>query len=132
MIKKLILSIAILASFTVLSYADLTEGLDYTVDYQHRAPSMADTLHINFITIMPNGETVIEIMQKQLRAYGPRANKNLIATAYHTITGNTSDLQKIKFPDGSGAYVWLGRSKRIVKFPEYVTIMKNSGRNRRR
>jgi hypothetical protein len=131
--KRIVLIAVLIFSFSAISFAELFEGIDYYASYQQKPQGYADILHINFITLMPSPTVVIEILQKQLEIYGTtHKNKNIVGTAWHTVSGDEKDLRKIKFSDSLGAYVWMSGQKRVVTFTNYLYLLKRERDNRRR
>ncbi|MDR1952037.1 MAG: hypothetical protein LBQ37_00795 [Elusimicrobiota bacterium] len=129
--KKSVLIILCLLSFSAAAFSELIESVDYYVDYKQNPPNTADALHVNFITLMPNPSAAAEIVKQELAAYGRRGgNKNIVGSAWHTVTGDEKDLRKINFSTNLGAYVWIASSKRIVPFNEYISILKQRRRSR--
>jgi hypothetical protein len=131
--KKIILIAICLLSFAGSSFGELYEGIDYNVSYRQTPRGYADVLHVNFMSIMPNPAVAVEILQKQLAVYGSRSKgKNIIGSAWHTISGDQRDLRKMKFTETLGAYVWMGGSKRVVTFTNYLYLLKRANRNKGR
>jgi hypothetical protein len=128
--KKMILAaILALSCFTIAS-AELFEGVDYYIDYKQKPSGYADTLHVNFVSLMPSPSAAAEVLRRQLAVYGGKHKKNIVGTAWHTVTGSDQDLKKIKFADDLGAYVWMSGSKKVVPFPTYVQTLKRRGKSR--
>jgi hypothetical protein len=124
-----------------ISYANLVENIDYSVDFQEKTSDMAAILHINFISIFPDIIQVEEIVKQQLKKYGSliiknnklmstlktkRHYKNIIGSAWYINDLDPANPIKIKFKEDLGAYVWLGKTKTIVSFPQYLVFLKNN------
>jgi hypothetical protein len=143
-VKKLFFVSLFLVFFIFLvniSYANLAENIDYSIDFQEKTPDMAAVLHINFISIFPDASQAEEIVKQQLKKYGSLITKNnkLISTVkaekrYKNIIGSAwyiNELDpanpiKIKFQKDLGAYVWIGKTKTIVPFPKYMVFLKKN------
>ncbi|MDR2860539.1 MAG: hypothetical protein LBV66_01740 [Elusimicrobiota bacterium] len=131
--KKVFLTAVFIFCFSAVTFGELFEGLDYNVEYIAKPANMADVLHVNFISLMPSPSAAADIVKQQLQVYGEKqSRKNIVGTAWHTITGDEKDLQKIKFSQDLGAYVWMGRSKRVVSFTNYLYILKRERDNQRK
>lgn len=128
--KKLILAIVLALSCLSLSSAQLFEGLDYYVDYKQKPSGYADTLHVNFISLMPSPSAAAEVLRHQLSVYGSKHKKNIVGTAWHTVTGDERDLKKIKFADDLGSYVWMTGTNKVVTFPNYIQTIKKRAKSR--
>ncbi|MDR2708866.1 MAG: hypothetical protein LBC07_02705 [Elusimicrobiota bacterium] len=123
--KKIILSLVFLFAFSNFCSAKLIEGIDYNVSYKRNPSGYANILQVNFITLMPNPQEALEILRSHLSAYGAQSGgKNIIGTAWHTMSGDDSDLKKMKLGGNFSAYVWLGRSKKVVPFPTYIAALR--------
>jgi hypothetical protein len=93
---------------------------------------MLAVLHVNFISVIPEPKEAEEIVKHQLEIYGNMlaANKktpkckNIIGSAWHINKANPVNLVKIKFQKNLAAYVWLGKTRKIVTFPGYISFLK--------
>ncbi|MDR2772314.1 MAG: hypothetical protein LBB93_02490 [Elusimicrobiota bacterium] len=131
--KNIVCIVFVLMFAVTAAFAELIEGVDYYVEYKKTPPTHADVLHVNFISLMPNPSASADVVRRQLLIYGPRSgHKNVIGSAWHTVTGDSKDLRKMNFSNNLGAYVWIGSSGRIVPFNQYITILKNVRRNKLR
>jgi hypothetical protein len=139
--KRFFIALVFIFSFTVTVFClrDFIEERDYTVDFQEKSPEMVAVLHVNFIGIVPEPEEAEKIVKKQLKIYGNKlvAAKHVVyredkRTRYKNIIGsawieNIPDPEnpiKIKFNKDVAAYVWLGKTKTIVPFPDYMAFLK--------
>jgi hypothetical protein len=115
------------------------EGQDYTVDFQERSPEMAATLHINFIDVVPEPQEAEKIVKTQLQIFGDKLvsinkvidpitkepkYKNIIGSAWDENNADPANPIKIKFQPDLSAYVWIGKTKTIVPFPDYMSFLK--------
>jgi hypothetical protein len=135
MIKQWILIATLSLVFAVNGFCsgDLTEKIDYFVEFRDKAPGMAAVLHVNFINFMPESKTAEDIVKQQLKIYGNRLKspgKNIIGSGWYINESDPANPVKIKFQKDLGAYVWIGRIKNIVTFPSYINFLKKS-RNRK-
>jgi hypothetical protein len=139
--KKFFIALIFISSFTISAFClrDFIEGCDYTLDFQEKSPEMAAVLHVNFIGIAPELEEAEKIVKKQLKIYGNKlvAAKRVVYTEgkrirYKNIIGslwkeNITDPEnptKIRFNKDLSAYVWIGKTKAIVPFPDYMAFLK--------
>jgi hypothetical protein len=115
------------------------EGQEYTVEFQEKSPEMAATLHINFINVIPESQEAEEIVKKQLQIFGDKIvsgnkvihtikketkYKNIIGSAWYGNNADPANPIKIKFQPDLSAYVWIGKTKNIVPFPDYMSFLK--------
>jgi hypothetical protein len=128
--KKLILAAVFALSCFTMSRAELFEGIDYYVDYKQKPAGYADALHVNFVSLMPSPSAAAEVLRRQLAVYGAKHRKNIVGTAWHSVTGSDQDLKKIKFSDDLGSYVWMSGSNKVVPFPSYIQTLKRRGKTR--
>jgi hypothetical protein len=139
--KKSFIILMFMFFFTTSAFCtrDFIEGIDYTVDFHEKSSEMAATLHINFVGIVPEPSEAEKIVKQKLRIYGNKliANhkvirtekketryKNIIGSAWKTNITDPANPIKIKFNEDLAAYVWLGKTKSIVPFPDYITFLK--------
>jgi hypothetical protein len=129
-------------SFTISVFCtrDFIKGIDYTIDFHEKSPEMAATLHINFVGVVPEPSEAEKIVKQKLRIYGNNliaSNKvvictkkketrckNIIGSAWKANITDPANPIKIKFSEDLAAYVWLGKTKSIVPFPDYMTFLK--------
>ncbi|MDR2396162.1 MAG: hypothetical protein LBD57_06140 [Endomicrobium sp.] len=142
--KKYFFIVSVLFFFIfwdVISYANLVENIDYSVDFQEKTPNMAAILHINFISVFPDAYQAEEIVKQQLKKYGvliiqsghlistvkkEKRYKNIIGSAWYINELDPTNPTKIKFQKDLGAYVWIGKTKTIVTFPKYMIFLKKN------
>ncbi|GHT43352.1 hypothetical protein AGMMS49921_11130 [Endomicrobiia bacterium] len=143
--KKCFPLIAFILIFSANAFClrNFLERKDYFVKFEEKSPGMAAVLHVNFISVIPNSKEAEEIVKQQLRKYGNMliANnrtsatvkkkikyKNIIGSAWYVNGSNPISLTKtkIKFQNDFGAYVWIGKTKNIVTFPNYMSFLKKS------
>ncbi|MDR1926244.1 MAG: hypothetical protein LBQ13_00960 [Endomicrobium sp.] len=135
MIKQWILIATLSLVFAVNGFCsrELTEKIDYFVEFKEKSPEMAAVLHVNFINFMPESKTAEDIVKQQLKIYGNRLKspaKNIIGSGWYINEADPANPVKIKFQKDLGAYVWIGRIKNIVTFPSYINFLKKA-RNRK-
>ncbi|GHT61045.1 hypothetical protein AGMMS49531_07600 [Endomicrobiia bacterium] len=141
--KKYFLLIALILIFSANAFClrNLLEQKDYFIKFEEKSPGMAAVLHVNFVSVIPNSKEAEGIVKQQLRKYGNMliANnrisatvkkkikyKNIIGSAWYVNGANPANLTKIKFRNDFGAYVWIGKTKNIVTFPNYMSFLKKS------
>jgi hypothetical protein len=132
--KKFFFTISFILIFTVnvFCFGNFIEGIDYFVKFQEKSPGMSAVLHVNFIGVIPEPKEAEEIVKQQLEIYGnmSAANKktpkckNIIGSAWYTNKVNPESPVKIKFQKDLAAYVWLGKIRKIVAFPDYISFLK--------
>ncbi|MDR1511710.1 MAG: hypothetical protein LBS15_02945 [Endomicrobium sp.] len=124
---------------------DFTEKIDYVVEFQEKSPEMAAVLHVNFIKIIPEPKEAEKIIKQQLKIYGDKlvlhkreiatskngGYKNIIGSAWYTEGTHSGDYIKIKFNKDLAAYVWLGKTKNIVTFHDYISFLKKGENNKK-
>ncbi|MCA6084966.1 hypothetical protein [Candidatus Endomicrobiellum agilis] len=123
----------------VFCFGDFVEKTDYFVEFQEKLPKMAAVLHVNFTRDIPEPKEAEEIVKQQLKAYGNTIAANKKSTKYKNIIGSawyvnktySANPVKIKFQKDIGAYVWLGKTKRIVTFPDYMSFLKRERNNKK-
>ena len=64
-----------------------------------------------------------KIEQKQNRQEHTRTTSKIIGSVW-VVQENLELPVKIKFNDSLSAYVYLGKTKKIVQFPEYIAFLK--------
>jgi hypothetical protein len=109
------------------------------VDFHEKSPEMAATLHVIFAGVVPEPSEAEKIVKQELRIYGnnliasnkvmriekkEKRYKNIIGSAWKTDITDPANPIKIKFTEDLAAYVWLGKTKTIVPFPDYMTFLK--------
>ncbi|MDR0822204.1 MAG: hypothetical protein LBN20_00275 [Endomicrobium sp.] len=131
--KKIIfVCLALCFTFTISAFGDYVKGIDYNANYKKKSADMADTLHIEFITTRPPAATAERIVQEQLREYGRKSSgKNIIGSAWFSVSGAEGPFSKIRFSDNLASYVWINRTGRVVSFSTYMSWLKQD-RDRRR
>ena len=139
--KKFFIILMFTFSFTtsVFCTRDFIEGIDYTVDFHEKSPEMAATLHVNFVGVIPEPSKAEKIVKQKLGIYGNKLiasnkvirtekketrYKNIIGSAWKTNITDPTNPIKIKFTEDLAAYVWLGKTKSIVPFPDYIVFLK--------
>jgi hypothetical protein len=137
--KKLFIVLICISFFTVTAFClrDFIENCDYTVTFQEKSPEMAAVLHVNFIGIAPEPEEAEKIVKEQLKIHGRKLvavkvytkdertrYKNIIGSAWIENIVDPENPIKIKFNKDLAAYVWLGKTKTIVPFPDYIAFLK--------
>jgi hypothetical protein len=135
------LFLVLVISLVNISYANLVENTDYSVDFQEKTSDMAAILHINFISIFPDVIHAEEIVKQQLKKYGSliiknnklvstvktkKRYKNIIGSAWYRNELDPANPIKIKFKEDLGAYVWIGKTQTIVSFPTYMAFLKKN------
>jgi hypothetical protein len=141
--KKFFIALTFISLFiaSAFCFRDFIEGVDYIVEFQEKSYEMAAVLHVNFIGVVPKPEDVEKIVKQQLKIYSNKllASKQVVhignkETRYKNIIGSAWNITnpaspiKIKFKEDLSAYVWRGRTKDIVSFPDYMTSLKNNKR----
>ncbi|MDR1244686.1 MAG: hypothetical protein LBJ98_01755 [Endomicrobium sp.] len=139
--KKSFIILMFTFSFTISAFCtrDFIEGIDYTVDFHEKSPEMAATLHVNFVGVVPEPSEAEKIVKQKLGIYGNKLiasnkvmrtekketrYKNIIGSAWKTNITDPANPIKIKFTEDLAAYVWLGKTKSIVPFPDYIVFLK--------
>lgn len=139
--KEIFIALILVLTFSINVYCgkDFAEKTYYIVDFQEKSPEMAAVLHVNFIKVMPEAEEAEKIVKQQLRIYGNKLilhkkeivaikkgekYKNIIGSAWYTKGTHFRDCVKIKFHKNLAAYVWLGKTKKIVTFHNYISFLK--------
>jgi hypothetical protein len=124
----------VLVFFTnTFCFRNFIEKIDYFVEFHEKSPGMASVLHVNFI-IIPESKDAESIVKQQLRIYGNATtvngikHKNIIGSAWYAT--NKKNLTKIKFQEDLAAYVWLGKTKTIVTFHNYMAFLKKEKINK--
>jgi hypothetical protein len=95
---------------------------------------MPAVLHVNFIRLIPEPKEAEEIVKQQLKIYGnieKNKCKNIIGSAWHINEGNPANPVKIKFQKDLAAYVWLGKTRKIAAFPDYISFLKKEKSDRK-
>jgi hypothetical protein len=132
-------TLTLIFSANVFCSRDFVEKTDYFVEFQEKSPKMAAVLHVNFTSDIPEPKEAEEIVKQQLKAHGNMlaANKkvakykNIIGSAWYVNKTYSANPVKIKFQKDLGAYVWLGKTKRIVTFPDYMSFLKRERNNKK-
>jgi hypothetical protein len=147
--KKSFIVLAFMFSFAASTFCtrDFIEGIDYIVDFHEKSPEMAATLHINFVKIVPEPSDAEKIVKQKLKIYSNKLitnnkairtekketrYKNIIGSAWKPNIANPESPIKIKFTKNLAAYVWLGKTKSIVPFPDYISFLKKEQKNSRK
>ncbi|MCL2485083.1 MAG: hypothetical protein FWF00_07185 [Endomicrobia bacterium] len=146
--------LALVFTQAALSFRNFAEGTDYIIDFQQKEDTMADVLHIKFPDITPTPKEAETVIKDQLKIYGAfienekieqqkaEANeqpadkkpeeeaqdeekfKNIIGSVWIFDPSNPENMIKIKFKDDLSSFVYIGKTKRIVPFPDYITFLK--------
>jgi hypothetical protein len=132
--KKLffIVSSILIFAADIFCFGDFAEKIDYFVEFQEKSTGMLAVLHVNFISIIPEPKKVEEIVKQQLKIYGnmtradknPSKCKNIIGSAWYINKEDHAKPVKIKFQKNLAAYVWLGKTRKVVEFPDYIAFLK--------
>ncbi len=147
--KKFLLPALFVTVFCALSFAarNFVENTDYFVDFKQNSENMAAVLHINFISMQPEPSEAESILKSHLKTYGaqlekerleqkkakPKAKtgkdedekyKNIIGSVWYAENGDPENMVKVKYKEDLSAYVWLGKTKKIVAFPSYIAFLK--------
>jgi hypothetical protein len=132
--KKKFFTISFILIFTadIFCFGDFVEKIDYFVKFHKKTPDMSAVLHVNFLSVIPEPKEAEEIVKQQLEMYGNMlaANKetpkckNIIGSAWCINKEDPSNPVKIKFQKDLAAYVWLGKTRKVVAFPDYISFLK--------
>lgn len=57
--------------------------------------------------------------------------KNIIGSVWYTADGDPETAEKIQYSDNSSAFVFIGKTKKIVPFPDYIRILKKEKEDRK-
>jgi hypothetical protein len=138
--KKILLTVVFILIFTgdIFCFGDFAEKIDYLIEFQEKLPGMLSVLHVNFISIVPESKEAEEIVKRQLEIYGNVGTnkkmtkcKNIIGSAWHINKVDPANPVKIKFQKDLAAYVWLGKTRKVVAFPDYVSFLKKEKNSRK-
>lgn len=144
--RKEIFALIIMIIFPInaVCVKDFVEKIDYVVEFHENSPKMAAVLHINFLKIIPESKEAEKIVKQQLRIYGDKLilhkkdtvatkkgkkYKNIIGSAWHTNGTRFGNHIKVKFQKDLAAFVWLGKTKKIVTFHDYISFLKKEKNN---
>jgi hypothetical protein len=144
--KKFFIILILLFSFAAVAFClrNFIEGTDYIVDFQEKSPEMAATLHINFIGVIPEPAEAEKIVKTQLKIFGNELvsgnksthlikknirYKNIIGSAWYANNSDPANPIKVNFQEDLEAYVWIGKTKTIVTFPDYMAFLKKEQKN---
>jgi hypothetical protein len=145
--RYLLIITTIVFATNAFCFRNLVEQIDYFVEFQEKSPEMAAILRVNFISNVSNSEEIEEIVKNQLKKYGQLLitnkkafttvkkelrYKNIIGSAWHINEVDPENPIKIKFQKDLGAYVWLGKTRTIVPFPNYISFLKKEHKNSKR
>jgi hypothetical protein len=126
-----VVSFILIFATDISCFGDFVEKIDYFVEFQEKSPGMLAVLHVNFISVILGHKEAEEIVKHQLEIYGNmlEANKktpykNIIGSAWHINKADAANPVKIKFQKDLAAYVWLGKTRKIVAFPDYISFLK--------
>jgi hypothetical protein len=123
--KKIVCSFVLVFMFSIFSFADYTEGIDFEISYKQKETGYSNTMHINFFTVRPPAVIAERMVINYLKAYGSRnKNKNILGSAYYSAGGRDGSYSKIKFNNSLGAYVWVSKVGRVMSFPSYMYYLK--------
>jgi hypothetical protein len=139
--KKIFLTISfiLILAVDIFCFGNFIKGIDYFVKFQEKSPGVLAVLHVYFTSVIPEPKEAEEIVKQQLEIYGnmSAANKktpkckNIIGSAWHINKANPEDSVKIKFQKDLAAYVWLGKTRKIVAFPDYISFLKKGKNNKK-
>jgi hypothetical protein len=131
--KKIFLTVSFILIFVayIFCFGDFAEKTDYFVEFQEKSPGILAVLHVNFISGIPEPKEAEEIVKQQLKIYGNIGTnkkttkyKNIIGSAWYINKATPANLVKIKFQKDLAAYVWLGKTRKVVAFPDYISFLK--------
>jgi hypothetical protein len=138
--KKIFLTLSFILVFAVdiFCFRDFAEKTDYFVEFKEKLPGMLAVLHVNFIRLIPEPKEAEEIVKQQLKIYGNIGTnkktmkcKNIIGSVWHINKEDPANPVKIKFQKDLAAYVWLGKTRKIVAFPDYISFLKKEKSDRK-
>jgi hypothetical protein len=137
MIRRFFAAAIILSiSINAFCFRNFKENSDYLLEFNEKPHKMASVLHIKFITIIPEPLEAAEIVKQYLEIYGNKLageksseHKNIIGSVWY-MDEKSKEFVKIKFQKDLGAYVWIGKTKKIVTFPNYMAFLKKARKNR--
>ena len=67
---------------------------------------------------------------EELRAYfaqedeNEKKYKNIIGSVWYNIDGEPKNMLKVQYSENSSAFVYLGKTRKTVHFPEYIKFLK--------
>jgi hypothetical protein len=140
-----IIPVMIISSNT-FCFVNHTKQDEYCIEFHEKSHEMAATLHINFTNLLPEPKEAEKIVKYQLERFGNMLitnnkisstarneykNKNIIGSAWYISNKNFIKPIKIKFQDNLSAYVWIGKTRRIVPFHDYVSFLKKQKQNKK-
>jgi hypothetical protein len=131
--KKKIFLIIIFISF--LSNVFCYDKLYYDVSFKEQTQDMLAVLHVNFFDMVPCYYAE-KVLKEELKKYGNlliAKNKTYFNTEngirYKNIIGSVyvvidKKKKKIIFEKNNGSYVWIGKTKSILTFNDYIMFLK--------
>jgi hypothetical protein len=148
MMKKYFFTLAliIIISTNTFCLRNYVERIDYFIEFHEKSPEMAAVLHINFINFIPEPKKAEEVVKYQLKRYGnmmvtnnkisatgknENKYKNIIGSAWYINDANPANHIKIKFQNDLAAYVWIGKTRTVVSFHNYMSFLKKEKKNKK-
>jgi hypothetical protein len=131
--KKFFLTVSFILTFAadIFCFGNFAEKTDYFIEFHEKSSEMLAVLHVNFISAIPEPKEAEAIVKQQLKIYGnieinkkTAKCKNIIGSAWHINKADPANFVKIKFQKDLAAYVWLGKTRKIVAFPDYISFLK--------
>jgi hypothetical protein len=132
-IKKKIFLIIIFVFFS--SNIFCYDKIHYDISFKEKTQDMLAVLHVNFFDVV-SYYYAEKILKEELKKYGNLListnkvcfntenglrHKNIIGSAYIIID---KKITKIMFEKNNGSYVWIGKTKSILTFNDYIMFLK--------
>jgi hypothetical protein len=108
------------------------ERQNYKVETKQYKKDYPTVLYIIFTAEIPSSNEIKNLLYKELKISSKKEGvaNNIIASAW--IDDSTSDtLTKIELSEGSSAFVWVAKEKKIMSFSDYLKFLKKQKKDKK-
>ena len=108
------------------------ERQNYTVQIKQYRKDYPVVLYIIFKESAPASDEIRNLLYKELRITTKKEglNSDIIASAWIDDTTSES-LTKIDLTEGSSAFVWVSKEKKIMSFADYIKFLKKQKKDKK-
>ncbi|MDD5021422.1 MAG: hypothetical protein PHR82_04680 [Endomicrobiaceae bacterium] len=104
----------------------------YQVQIKQYRKDYPVVLYIVFKEEIPASDEIKNLLYKELRTISKKegSNNNIIASAWID-DGTSETLTKIDLSEGSSAFVWISKEKKIMSFSDYLKFLKKQKKDKK-
>lgn len=108
------------------------EKQNYQVQIKQYRKDYPVVLYVVFKEAVPASDEIRNLLYKELRIASKKEgfNNNIIASAW-IVDATSETLTKIDLSEGSSAFVWISKEKKIMSFSDYLKFLKKQKKDKK-